>query len=269
MSEISKKLDILIDVITKLRSPDGCPWDMKQTPQTFKNYLIEEAHELFEAINDNNPRHICEELGDLLFQLIFLNNLYQEKQLFSFEDVIEGITEKMIRRHPHVFDNMKITSEKELRQNWQKIKNAENCQKDNDQGLLDSIPKSLPALRRSQQVIDRVARTGFDWPDLKAAYIKYEEENEEFRQSIQEKDHEQMTEELGDLLFSLVAVGRKAKINSEDALNDAIKKFTTRYNKMNTLVTDQGRELNELSIEELLDLWNEAKTNIGKQPKKV
>jgi MazG family protein len=269
MHDISEKLNTLIDVIKKLRAPNGCPWDQKQTPQTFKSYLIEEAHELLEAINDDNPSHICEELGDLLFQLIFLNNLYQEKELFSFEDVIEGITAKMIRRHPHVFGDTKISSEKQLRQNWQKIKKKENAKKNTNTGLFDSIPKSLPALRHSQRVIDRVARMGFDWPDLDAAYSKYQEENDEFKQAIEQHDHERMTEEFGDLLFSLVAVGRKAKINSEDALNDAIRKFTARYGKLDAIVNEQGKQFEELSIKELLELWNVAKTSTGRQPKNV
>ncbi|HIJ78712.1 MAG: nucleoside triphosphate pyrophosphohydrolase [Desulfobulbaceae bacterium] len=269
MDDISKKLNALLDVITRLRAPDGCPWDQKQTPQTFKNYLIEEAYELLEAINDDNPRHICEELGDLIFQVVFFINLYQEKQLFSFTDVLDGITAKMIRRHPHVFGDQKITCEKELRQNWQNIKNSENSLKNKETGLFDSIPKSLPALRRSQQVIDRVARMGFDWPDLAAAYHKYEEENDELKQAIAENSHERMTEEFGDVLFSLVAVGRKAGINSEDALTGALQKFTSRYTKLQELVAVQGRVIDNLNLQELLNYWNQAKATPDNQPNNV
>jgi len=141
MTHTSEKFLALIEIVNRLRAPDGCPWDQKQTPQTFKQYLVEETHELLEAINDDNPSHIREELGDLLFQVIFLNNLYQEKNLFTLPEVIDSISAKMIRRHPHVFGNQAIESEQDLRRQWQAIKNQENAQKGGPKHPLDSIPK--------------------------------------------------------------------------------------------------------------------------------
>ena len=162
----------LTDIIKKLREPDGCPWDKKQTPESFKPYLLEETHELSEAIDLGDSKHIKEELGDLFFQLTFLTHLYEEKGLFTMADALQGIIDKMIRRHPHVFTDEKFESEEAIRKNWQKIKAAEKKQQKSD--LID-VPKSLPALNRAQRVSSRAASHGFEWPDTKTLLDKFKE----------------------------------------------------------------------------------------------
>lgn len=266
MTRTAEKFLALLEITNRLRAPDGCPWDQKQTPQTFKQYLVEETHELLEAINDNNSSHICEELGDLLFQVIFLNNLYQEKKLFTLSDVIDSISAKMIRRHPHVFGDKTIDSEQELRQQWQTIKNQENAQKGQPRHPLDSIPKSLPALRRAQRVADRVAREGFDWPDISGALGKAAEEFQELQVAFDKGSREQIREELGDLLFALTVLARKADIDGEDALHEATYKFTSRFLMLETIMREQEKQFVDLAPEALLAIWQQTKAKQKPSP---
>lgn len=260
MKDTAEKFLALLEITSRLRAPDGCPWDKKQTPQTFKQYLVEETHELLEAINEDDPSHICEELGDLLFQIIFLNNLYQEKNLFNLDDVIESISTKMIRRHPHVFDSKTVNSEQDLHQQWQAIKTRENERKGQSRHPLDSIPKSLPALRRAQRVADRVAREGFDWPNLSGALGKLAEEFQELQDAFAHGSREHIREELGDLLFALTVVARKADIDGEDALHDATRKFTTRFLVLEKIIAGQEKQLVDLDPDALLAIWQRTKT---------
>lgn len=266
MTRTAEKFLTLLKIIDRLRAPDGCPWDQKQTPLTFKHYLLEETHELLEAINDDDPGHICEELGDLLFQILFLNNLYQEKNLFTLADVIDAISTKMTRRHPHVFASQTIGSEKELRKQWQAIKNQENAQKGEARHPLDSLPKSLPALRRAQRVADRVAREGFDWPTLSGALGKVGEEFQELQDALSTGTREQIREEMGDLLFALAVLARKADLDGEDALQEATHKFTSRFCSLEKIVAGQGKQLADLAPDALLDFWQQAKAEPGGSP---
>lgn len=266
MTLTAEKFLALLEIISRLRAPGGCPWDQKQTPQSFKQYLIEETHELLEAINSDNPSHVCEELGDLLFQIIFLNNLYQEKNLFTLADVIDAISNKMIRRHPHVFGNETIHSEQELRQQWQAIKNQENERKEQPRHPLESIPKSLPALRRAQRVADRVARGGFDWPNLSGALGKLTEEFQELQDAFAQGSHEQIREELGDVLFALTVVARKADIDGEDALHAATDKFTARFLALEKIMAEQGKQLLDLDTDALLAVWRQTKAEPKASP---
>lgn len=259
MTHAAEKFLALLEITSRLRAPDGCPWDQKQTPQTFKHYLLEETHELLEAINDDDPGHIREELGDLLFQVVFLNNLYQEKGLFTLVEVIDSITAKMIRRHPHVFARKTVDSEQELHRQWQAIKSQENERKGEPRHPLASIPKSLPALRRAQRVADRVAREGFDWPDLSGALTKVAEEFQELQHAVAQGARQQMREELGDLLFALAVVARKADIDGEDALQEATHKFTSRFLSLENIISRQGTQLADLDPDKLLEIWRQAK----------
>ena len=266
MEDPAEKFLTLLEITSRLRAPDGCPWDRKQTPQTFKQYLVEETHELLEAINEDNPSHICEELGDLLFQIIFLNNLYQEKNLFSLADVMDSISAKMIRRHPHVFDNGTVNSDHDLRVQWQAIKSRENEDKGQPRHFLDSIPKSLPALRRAQQVADRVAWEGFDWPNLSDAMGKLAEEFQELKEAFAQGSREQIKEELGDLLFALTVVARKADIDGEDALHEATDKFSTRFLVLEKILAGQGKQLVDLDTDTLIAMWHQAKAEQASPP---
>lgn len=259
MQNTADKFIDFLKIVSRLREPDGCPWDQKQTPQTFKTYLIEEAHELLEAIDNEDTSHIQEELGDLLFQIIFLNNLYEEKGLFTMADVIETISAKMVRRHPHVFGNETINSEKELRKKWHAIKAKENGEKDLPNRLLESIPITLPALRRAQRISERAARTGFEWPDIASVFRKVDEEIKEFKSALLDDQKEKIEEEMGDILFSLVNLSRLSGTNAEDSLAKATTKFTARFSKMEQLLEEKDKTLNDIDTEEMLTFWHKAK----------
>lgn len=261
-NDTGEKFVNFIKIISRLRGPDGCPWDMKQTPQSLKTYLIEEAHELMEALEADNPAHVREELGDLLFQIVLLNNIYAEKNYFNMDDVIETITAKMIRRHPHVFADSEAKTEEELRRQWISIKSREKGKKNTPGALLSSIPKSLPALRRAHRISERAARTGFEWPDMEEALDKLDEEIREFKEAMRSGRREEMFEEMGDILLTLVNVGRLAGANSEEALQSATAKFTDRFAKMEQILEQSGKTFPPMSKEEMLEIWEEAKKQI-------
>ncbi len=254
----------LIELIRRLRAPGGCPWDQKQTPATFKPYIIEEAHELAEAIDHNDPTHVREELGDLLFQAAFLNLLYEEEGHFGMEEVLTGIIDKMIRRHPHVFGDSTATSETALRQQWNAIKALENAGKgspaeESQDGGLATPPATLPALRRAQKVSESAAQRGFEWPDTDSVFAKLEEELAECRQAVAQGSRKAILEEIGDLLFVLVNLGRLTGTNTEEALQAATAKFTDRFNAMAGILAAAGREFSDLEPAAQLALWRQCK----------
>ncbi|MBU0728868.1 MAG: nucleoside triphosphate pyrophosphohydrolase [Proteobacteria bacterium] len=257
MESTSNKISKLKKIIARLREPDGCPWDIKQTPQTFKHYLIEEAHELYDALDLGNPDHIREELGDLLFQIIFINNLFEENGHFSFDDVIDGITEKMIRRHPHVFENYIPESEEALRRKWQSIKDIEN--KDKNNSIMASLPKSLPTMLKAQKISSRAARCGFEWQDMAMPLEKLSEEITELKEALVTENKSHIAEEIGDILFTTINIARLCNVNADEALQKVIKKFVSRFSEIEKSVTEQGKKISDHSLEELLVLWNHAK----------
>lgn len=263
MQETAAKFIRLVEIITRLRAPDGCPWDQKQTPQTFKGYLLEETHELLEALNHDEAAHIREELGDLLFQIIFLNNLYAEQGRFTLAEVIDTISAKMIRRHPHVFGDQVIHSEQQLRQQWHAIKTAEKGPDAPPKNPLAAVPRSLPALHRAQRVADRAARTGFDWPDADHALTKALEEMGELQKAHACADPQHVGEELGDLLFALVVFARKRGLDAESAMQTATEKFIGRFAQFEEQATASGRQIADLSPEVMLALWEETKARPG------
>jgi MazG family protein len=259
VQETAARFIRLVEIITRLRAPDGCPWDQKQTPQTFRGYLLEETHELLEAISHDDADHIREELGDLLFQIIFLNNLYAEQGRFTLAEVIDTISAKMVRRHPHVFGDRIINSEQELRRQWHAIKKEEKGPDAPAKSPLAAVPKSLPALHRAQRVADRAARTGFDWPDAESALLKAREELAELQTAIDAADQEQIGEELGDLFFALVVFARKKHLDAEHALQSATEKFIARFSRFEAEVAGQGKAIADLTPGALLALWGETK----------
>ena len=259
MKEEGHKFDNLVETIKRLRQPDGCPWDQKQTVESFRPYLIEELHELLEALDLNEHQHIKEELGDLLFQIIFLNNLYEEQGLFNIGEVIETITDKMIRRHPHVFGDKQFNSEKELRRNW----NQEKCKegkggKDEAKGLF-SFPRSLPALLRAQRISSRAVSSGFEWPDLDAVFQKLDEETDELKEALSSRNQQHIEDEIGDMLFCMVNIARKAGFDAEQTLQRSSDKFVRRFTNMASLAKEDGSLLEELDIEAMQVLWARVK----------
>lgn len=266
MPSPGKQFEALRQIIVRLRQPDGCPWDIKQTPESFKSYLIEETHELLEAIDKNDPALIKEELGDLLFQLIFINQLFEEQGKFTLSEVITSITGKMIERHPHVFGDEVVTSEAEQRRRWNQIKAKEKKETKAVADLLGNVPKSLPSLRRAQRVSERAASNGFEWRDTSQAFAKLQEEVAELREAVAHGNPEQIAEELGDALFMLVNLGRLTKTNSEDALQSTTNKFIRRFSLLEQKAKAAGHTVADLSTASQLVLWEEVKKDLTENP---
>ena len=254
--------EILIELIEILRGDNGCPWDKKQTPKSSAVYLIEEIYEFFDAIAADKPEEICEELGDVLFQIFFIARLYQEKGLFNIKDVSRLNAEKMTRRHPHVFDKEIAQTTDAIRERWHEIKMKEK-KHGPDTSILDSVPARLPALMRAYRISERAARTGFDWPNLSGVLEKVEEEWSEFKSALTMNDKDQTALEFGDLLFSLMNVARFVSVHPEMALAASTQKFVRRFKNMEKVASEKGRKLNSMTLEEMDALWEAAKGGDG------
>lgn len=259
----TSRLKALIQLVESLRGKKGCPWDRKQTPQTIAVYLIEETYELIEAIAGGHTAEIREELGDVLFQIVFLASQYREQGHFDFEDIAGAVTEKMIRRHPHVFGDEPIDRAEDIPEKWDAIKEKETKHR-RKVSILDSVPAGMPALMRAYRVSERAARAGFDWADLAGVIEKAEEEWLEFRTEVAAQDQKgedtrHIAMEFGDILFTLVNVARFARIHPETALVDSIQKFDRRFRKMEEIISGRGRELASVSHREINELWKMIK----------
>lgn len=251
--EISK----LVEIMARLRDPErGCPWDLAQTAKTLKAFLIEEAYEVAEAIEEGNAEAICEELGDLLFQIVFQARILEEQNKFTMEDVIKGIAEKMVRRHPHIFGSVKAETPEEVRVNWEKIKQEEKC-KNGFSSVLAGTPKSMPALLRALRISQKAGEVGFDWEKPEQVLEKVEEEIGEIKEVM--KDKNKCYHEIGDLLFAVVNLARHLDINPEEALHSATQRFVKRFNFIENQMKKNDKMFSESNINELEKLWEEAK----------
>jgi tetrapyrrole methylase family protein/MazG family protein len=249
----------LIEIMRILREPGGCPWDAEQTHESIKKNLIEETYEVIEAINKNDKVLLCEELGDLLMQVVFHAQMEKEEGSFEFNDITDGICKKLIERHPHVFGEVSVSGVDDVLTNWDAIKRKSKGQKTTTQSM-NSVPRELPALMRATKLQKKAADVGFDWNDVSGALDKLEEEIAELRQAIGNNDCENMTEELGDVLFSAVNVSRFIKTDAEEALTAASDKFLARFTKVEALAQERNIDMNSSTLEELDKLWDEAKT---------
>jgi len=259
----TSRLKALFQLVESLRGEKGCPWDRKQTPQTIAVYLIEETYELVEAIAGGHTEEIREELGDVLFHIVFLASQYQEQRHFDLDDVAGAVTEKMIRRHPHVFGDEQIDRAEDVPQKWHAIKAKETKHRPKA-SVLDSVPAGMPALMRAYRVSERAARAGFDWNDLAGVIQKAEEEWLEFKSEVDAQDQKgeetrRVAMEFGDVLFTLVNVARFARIHPETALIDSIQKFGRRFRKMEEIISGRGRKLASVSHREINELWEMIK----------
>lgn len=247
----------LIDTIARLRSPEGCPWDMEQTHATLKEFLIEECAELLDSIDDNDDEGICEELGDLLMHIVFHSQIAKDEGRFDFDDVARTITEKMIRRHPHVFADEKADNPDEVLAIWKKIKKKE---KGDHYTRFERIPRHLPALMRAGEYQKKAAKTGFDWKRQEDILDKISEEVNEIKTAMQQGDENAVDEEIGDLLFAVVNLSRfRNRISAEELLAGAIKKFHQRFDYIEEQLKLQGRSPEKSNLEEMEKLWNQAK----------
>jgi len=260
-------LNRLMDIINTLRGEKGCPWDKKQTPETMSVYLIEEIYELADAITSKKTEHIIEELGDVLFLILFILSCFEEKGIFDISDVADANAEKMIRRHPHVFGDKKVNSVDEVKQRWHKIKMGEKSNADK-KSVLDAVPATLPALVKAFRISERAARAGFDWQNIDDVIKKAEEEWDELKKELSEnqsdkKNHDAVSMEFGDTLFTLVNVARFAKIHPETALANSINKFKKRFQYMEKNIDDQGFQIENISQDKFNTLWDQAKNHAG------
>jgi tetrapyrrole methylase family protein/MazG family protein len=249
----------LIKLIKKLRSPDGCPWDRKQKKEDIGKYILEEAYEVFDSLEEKNPQALKEELGDLLFQILFLSEISKDAGLFSLEDVLEEIRKKMIRRHPHVFGGKKVNSMQEVKENWQQIKKKELDNKNGQQDIFANVPRSLPALKRAQKITAIAATYGFDWSKISEVLVKFKEELKEFDLAVKKNDRNKTEEELGDILFTLVNISRFVQIDAETALLKTTNKFLRRFSYITGQLSVRGTSLEKTDLVEMDALWNEAK----------
>ena len=246
----------LVDIMTALRSEKGCPWDKEQTHESLKPFLIEETYEVLEAIDEGDPDKIREELGDLFFQIIFHAQIGKERKEFDINDVIRGISEKMLARHPHVFGEEQYGTSQEVTDRWEEHKKKEGKMRES---ILDGVPRELPSLLRAYRLQDRASRVGFDWNKIEDVLEKVEEEVEEFKNALREKGRKEIENELGDIFFALVNISRFIGINPEDALRKTISKFIKRFRHIEITAAEDGKTLTNMSLEEMDELWESAK----------
>ena len=264
MAEASgEQFDALVRIMERLRADNGCPWDREQTRETLKPFLIEVAYEVVEAIDEGDPKHLMEELGDLLFQVVFHAQVAAERREFTIGQVLAETADKMVRRHPHVFGDGTASTTREVLEQWEELKREErNAVAALPSSALDGVPRELPGLLRAQRLQDKASRVGFDWPEISGAMAKVEEELGELKEAIGSAVPEAVEEELGDVLFSLVNLARFLNLSAEDALRRSVARFATRFQHMEEAVQRDGRRLKEMSIEEMDRLWEEAKSHV-------
>ncbi|GMV48789.1 nucleoside triphosphate pyrophosphohydrolase [Nitrospirales bacterium NOB] len=269
---MSERFDRVVSIMAALRAPGGCPWDRKQTHESLKPYLIEETYEALDTIDRHDFAKLKEELGDVLLQVLFHSQIGSEEGTFTIDDVLQHLSDKLVRRHPHVFGEGAVgqpaLNADQVVHRWEDIKRAERQDAGKPQSVLHDIPQALPALLRAYQTQVRAARAGFDWPDspqgLAAVLSKVEEEIAELREAVHETDTStqptpQTSAELGDLLFSLVNVARHLKVNPEEALRQATNRFSSRFRHIETQAERNGRTVDALTPEEMDHWWEEAK----------
>lgn len=271
------RFEALVRIMERLRTEGGCPWDREQTRESLKPFLIEEAYEVVEAIDEEDPMKLMEELGDLLFQVVFHAQVAAERSEFTIGQVLAATADKMVRRHPHVFASGTASTAREVLEQWEELKRVErDAAAAIPASALDGVPKELPALLRAQRLQDKASRAGFDWPEISGVIAKVEEELGELKEAIQGAAPEEpvtstgsvrslsevegVERELGDLLFSLVNLARFLNLSAEDALRKAITRFTARFCYIEEMTERRGRRLREVSLEEMERLWEDAKS---------
>ncbi len=254
IAAFSKLLDIMDDLREK------CPWDKKQTYESLRHLTIEETYELGDAILDKNETEIKKELGDLLLHIVFYAKIGSENNRFDIADVCTAISEKLIYRHPHIYGDVSVQNEEEVKQNWEKLKLKEGKGK---KSILEGVPKSLPALVKASRIQEKAAAVGFEWQNNDQFYAKINEELNEFKHEINNNNHEKAEQEFGDLLFALINFARSKKINVENALEKTNKKFINRFQYLENKISQKNQHISNLSLEELIAHWKESKNNFS------
>ena len=254
---MKRSFDDLVQLMTKLRGPNGCPWDRKQTLPSLKPFIIEESYEVVDAIDRDDRLDLCEELGDFLLQAVFVAEVTREEGSFDIHDSVTAIYEKLVRRHPHVFGDVEARDAEQVLVNWEKLKNEER--KAENKSVLAGVPQSLPALLKASRLTEKAARVGFDWRRTSDVFDKLSEEISELHDAIDSGDEAQIHDELGDLLFTIANIARKLNVNAEEALQSTNRKFRRRFEAMEASVRETDRNLDQLSLEQMDELWDKAK----------
>ena len=260
MADPTTALSRLLAIMDRLRDPGGCPWDREQTLRTLTPYLLEEAHEVIEAIESDDAAHHREELGDLLFQIVFQARIAREQGKFDFADVCDAISDKLTRRHPHVFAEVTVSGSGEVVKNWERIKAEERKEKGQAaRSAIGGVPLALPALVRAERLTEKAAAVGFDWPDKHGVLAKVREELGELERAIESGVQPEIESELGDLLFALANLGRFVKVHPEEALRGTVRRFSSRFAHIEARLAELGRTPRESNLQEMDRYWDEAK----------
>jgi tetrapyrrole methylase family protein / MazG family protein len=254
-----RSFEDLVSLMTTLRGPNGCPWDRKQSLETLKPFIIEESYEVVDAIDRNDRNALAEELGDFLLQAVFVAEIAREEGSFDVYDAITLLHDKLVRRHPHVFGDVEAKDAEQVLVNWEKLKNEER--KAENKSVLAGVPQSLPALLKASRLTEKAARVGFDWRRTEDVFEKLDEEMAEVREAVDSGDAERVHDEIGDLLFTIANIARKLDINPEEALQSTNRKFMRRFEIMERTVRESGRNLDQLTLEQMDALWDDAKAS--------
>ncbi|HIA31682.1 MAG TPA: nucleoside triphosphate pyrophosphohydrolase [Nitrospinaceae bacterium] len=258
MSETLNSLSKLIKITDTLMGEDGCPWDKVQTRESLKPYLVEETYEVLDALDANDPEKIKDELGDLLYQILFHSKISSLKGEFNFRDVIDNLSEKMVRRHPHVFKEGELNTPDQVVKQWEEIKRNEKNQA-NQKSILDNIPKNLPSLLRAQKLQKKAAKEGFDWDQISDVFDKLDEEIVEFKEAVLKKKSADIQNEIGDMIFVITNIAKCYKIDAEEALRSTNNKFIKRFQYIEQKIKAKGKTLKDSPLEEMERYWQEAK----------
>jgi MazG family protein len=259
----AQAIDRLLAIMARLRGPDGCPWDREQTLASLRPYVLEETYEVLEAIDAGDPREHCEELGDLLLQVVFQAQLTKESGSFAFEDVAEAISNKLVARHPHVFGTATVKDAEGVLRQWTALKKKEKQAKGGGKSVLEGVPREMPALARAERLTEKASRIGFDWPDASGARAKVNEELGELDAAIASGDRAAIEHELGDMLLAIVNLARKLALPPEEALRGAVGRFIERFTHVERGLELAGVAHGQATLEQMDELWNEAKALAG------
>ncbi len=259
MSRAQAAIERLLSIMERLRGPQGCPWDREQTLKTLRPYVLEETYEVLEAIDAGDPREHCEELGDLLLQIVFQAQLMKEEGRFDFADVAESISSKLVSRHPHVFGNSDAKDAEAVLRQWAALKREEKKAKGGGESVLEGVPREMPALARADRLTEKASRVGFDWPDAGGARAKVTEEIVELDAAIARGDRDAVEHEIGDALFALVNLSRKLGVAPEEALRATVARFVTRFSYVERELARRGVPHGKATLAEMDALWDEAK----------
>jgi len=254
MNKRAESFEKLVQIMDELR--EKCPWDRKQTIQSLRQMTLEESYELVDAITENDWKSIREELGDLLLHIVFYSKIAAEQNQFTIEDVVNGISQKLIDRHPHIYGNVEVQNDEDVKRNWEKLK-----LKEGKRSILSGVPKTLPALIKAMRLQEKAKQVGFEWENKEQVWEKVKEEENELMQAISENNQQMIEEEFGDLVFSLVNFARFLNIDAENALEITNKKFINRFTQMEEKAIGSGKNLKDMSLEEMDSIWNQIKRN--------